>query len=713
LSGSGPSSIFAITGLYRGVMFYSIIKNTWTINTWSHICFSMNGYLVNSYVNGVARPYWITPYGFPGVTYNAQKGFIGRSHDGSNLYQGYVDEIRIYNRALSSVEVQAIYYFRGDTTTSVMIQSCCPAGTFIGAFVPSICPSDALCTLCDPSYTGVHSALYTCLPCPAGMFGSGAAACKNCSTQCPIGQFIAGPCTSTADIICAPCFSLPLGSAVFTSGCDFICEQGYIKNNGTCVPCPTGTYSSLDEPVNCSTCSKCLLGYYPSKPCSSISNTVCSPCQVFAGLTAFTSGCNFTCMQGYTKNESNCSLCAAGTFNDKNDSTCSQCPVETFSSSNGSTHCTACTKCLPGSYPITACTAISDTVCLPCQIFPGMAAFTLGCNFTCMQGYTQNAGICSLCAAGTFNDKNDSICSPCPTESFSFANGSTHCTACTQCLPGTYYSAPCDAIADATCSPCPVPLGPYTFTSNCTFICASGYEVMPNNACEKIIIRSSSWRLSRILTSSSILATTSPTALATPSDISATSVSHTNLQSTYLSTTNASSSNHSVANQSVNSYYVTSAIVTIDELRDTVCLNLAVYVNGFCAGLRSANPQDTFACIASALDGEACPQGVCACNTSRRLLGASCDLTVVSNHRSAAAVQPPQGIAWMYRVVIQQTCSSSGCEDTSSGMAPWVIYGIVAVLLVLLIAVVTFICMMPFTHARQINVIMESKGKLP
>ena len=74
------------------------------------------------------------------------------------------------------------------------------------------------------------------------------------------------------------------------------------------------------------------------------------------------------------------------------------------------------------------------------------------------------------------------------------------------------------------------------------------------------------------------------------------------------------------------------ASVTISKPYAEVCKNTSPYVNEFCDGLRLSNPNDTFACLAEALNGMDCPEGVCACANRRRLLQDSCNLTTRVTH---------------------------------------------------------------------------------
>jgi hypothetical protein len=76
-------------------------------NSWSHIAATVNGTLLTLYVNGVAA----TPvtYSTPLAWSIYQVGNIANNQAGY-AYKGLMDDVRIYNRAISPNEVAAIYY---------------------------------------------------------------------------------------------------------------------------------------------------------------------------------------------------------------------------------------------------------------------------------------------------------------------------------------------------------------------------------------------------------------------------------------------------------------------------------------------------------------------------------------------------------------------------------------------------------------------------
>jgi hypothetical protein len=86
---------------------------SWTpvVNQWYHLIFTYDGTNMKTYIDGkLVRDYEIS-----GKTVNntSQSAFIGGYYDGvSHSFDGLIDEVRIYNRALSAAEIR-YHYNRG------------------------------------------------------------------------------------------------------------------------------------------------------------------------------------------------------------------------------------------------------------------------------------------------------------------------------------------------------------------------------------------------------------------------------------------------------------------------------------------------------------------------------------------------------------------------------------------------------------------------
>jgi uncharacterized repeat protein (TIGR02543 family) len=86
-------------------------------NTWYHIALTWNENEYVVYVDGIAKANG-SYTGFSALESYADIGNNGDASDRSEGFDGVIDEVRIYNRALSATEVQAIYDQAGGTPTT-------------------------------------------------------------------------------------------------------------------------------------------------------------------------------------------------------------------------------------------------------------------------------------------------------------------------------------------------------------------------------------------------------------------------------------------------------------------------------------------------------------------------------------------------------------------------------------------------------------------
>src|SRR5262249_32298007 len=89
------------------------------INTWSHVSVTYNGSTLTLYRNGVAVATSNASGTFSPTTGTLQ---IGGSQFGE-YFQGFIDEIRIYNRGLSNAEIQTIYQQDSVAASQIAIPS--------------------------------------------------------------------------------------------------------------------------------------------------------------------------------------------------------------------------------------------------------------------------------------------------------------------------------------------------------------------------------------------------------------------------------------------------------------------------------------------------------------------------------------------------------------------------------------------------------------
>ena len=74
------------------------------LNTWTHIAISSNAGSVTVYVNGVSDLTFSTTYNI-----SSSGTFFGYASTGNQYYNGSIDNVRIFNKALSSSEVTTLY----------------------------------------------------------------------------------------------------------------------------------------------------------------------------------------------------------------------------------------------------------------------------------------------------------------------------------------------------------------------------------------------------------------------------------------------------------------------------------------------------------------------------------------------------------------------------------------------------------------------------
>ncbi|MEK7187296.1 MAG: Ig-like domain-containing protein [Patescibacteria group bacterium] len=107
-------------------------NTTLSINTWHHISGTYNGNTLTIYTNGVVDG---SLSASPVLTDNGVGPNIGRRPGGGGQVNGFVDDVRIYNRSLSLSEIQSLYAFGGGVpvadTTPPSVTNPTPGGQLI------------------------------------------------------------------------------------------------------------------------------------------------------------------------------------------------------------------------------------------------------------------------------------------------------------------------------------------------------------------------------------------------------------------------------------------------------------------------------------------------------------------------------------------------------------------------------------------------------
>jgi prepilin-type N-terminal cleavage/methylation domain-containing protein len=89
--------------------FWSGYIGTPDLGEWTHVAFTFDGSYVRPYFNGIIG----TPQSFPGtITYHSVPGktYISKNPNVGTAFNGLIDEVRIYNTALTASQIQSQYY---------------------------------------------------------------------------------------------------------------------------------------------------------------------------------------------------------------------------------------------------------------------------------------------------------------------------------------------------------------------------------------------------------------------------------------------------------------------------------------------------------------------------------------------------------------------------------------------------------------------------
>jgi hypothetical protein len=204
---------------------------------------------------------------------------------------------------------------------------------------------------------------------------------------------------------------------------DSYCPEGMMNNNGACVSCGAGMFSSE---LNSSQCTSCPVGTRSSNTTGSSACIVCS-----GGF--------------FTSTSSNqCTACAVGSYSFSNSSFCYECKDGEFMNITSQTFCYECSEGTYASRGASICTTCSkgrynpysrQSSCFVCDLglvssHPGMAN-------------------CSECEMGTYSE-NSTTCTPCPSQSSTLAKRGTSIASCV-CIEKFYGSPP----SGNACLPCP------------------------------------------------------------------------------------------------------------------------------------------------------------------------------------------------------------------------------------------------------------------
>ena len=112
------------TALYGGGYGNDVtVADFWHAGVWNHICLTYDGSTARLYANGVqvasqAKSWYLI----------RDKAYIGKQVNGLQVWNGEIDEVRIYSRALSAAEIRELYSNQENLLYSVDKPDCAYSG---------------------------------------------------------------------------------------------------------------------------------------------------------------------------------------------------------------------------------------------------------------------------------------------------------------------------------------------------------------------------------------------------------------------------------------------------------------------------------------------------------------------------------------------------------------------------------------------------------
>jgi alpha-tubulin suppressor-like RCC1 family protein len=250
------------------------------------------------------------------------------------------------------------------------------------------------------------------------------------------------------------------GSVEYVTGT--VCPAGTFRetserdgeaDDGTCMTCPPGTFSTAPNASACKPWSTCAPTTRIAISGSSTTDRTCAPCE--SGTT--TSAPNELectaippCPAGSERAaEGQCEPCGVGHYCAGGNEKKAECSPGTWDNdANAATQCIAWTDCVEGKYVTSEGTSSTDRQCGPCDA----GSFTTGLNSTACTTHTS-------CPAGTFvfqpgTTTADRLCAPCAEGTYSDLVNSASCLPLGACGPGTVQTEAATPTSNAKCDPC-------------------------------------------------------------------------------------------------------------------------------------------------------------------------------------------------------------------------------------------------------------------
>ena len=176
----GTSPSFSLGASSNGGAKYPSVGGI-TANTWNHICLTRTSTgSATFYINGSTKT--TADSGTPMVGYNSV--YIGNNAQGNQAFDGLIDEVRIYNTALSASDVAAVYNYKGVVTPSTYTLTVAKNGGTVASTPSGLdCAGTNTCSQTVTAGTQVLLTATAPLEMPVIAWGG---ACSGTATTCTV-----------------------------------------------------------------------------------------------------------------------------------------------------------------------------------------------------------------------------------------------------------------------------------------------------------------------------------------------------------------------------------------------------------------------------------------------------------------------------------------------------------------------------------------------
>jgi len=96
-----------------------LLAKTPYTTSWTHLVATYDGLTLKVYINGIKDTNEATLS--PPISYYETATYIGQMWMGGNVFNGTIDEVRIYNRALNVTEIEQLYHHEYTNTTGLVL----------------------------------------------------------------------------------------------------------------------------------------------------------------------------------------------------------------------------------------------------------------------------------------------------------------------------------------------------------------------------------------------------------------------------------------------------------------------------------------------------------------------------------------------------------------------------------------------------------------